>query len=126
MKVKSFIFFIAVFASINLRSQILIPASGTVSENFNAMTAGSLLSLPAGWKVSGAGLGASANWNDAGNAVTLTQSASSGSPITGGSYNWGTTAGTDRAVGFMTSGSYSSPNAVLAFYRNTTGATITF
>ena len=109
------------FFSASVRSQTSIPASGFVSENFNSMAGG--LNLPANWKVTAAG-DATVSWADGTNTTTVTQAANSGTPATGGSYNWGTTAGTDRAVGMMTNG-YASPNSVLAYYRNTTGATIT-
>lgn len=61
----------------------------------------------------------------AGGTGTLSFQASSGSPTTGGSYNWGTTAGTDRALGVMTSGSYASPNSVMGFFRNTNASNLT-
>lgn len=104
-----------------LRAQIPIPQGSPTKENFNAAASG--LALPANWKVSPAGQGAAATW--ATGLTNLAQAANSGTPASGGSYNWGTTAGTDRAVGFMASAGYASPNAVMAHFRNTSGATIT-
>lgn len=54
-------------------------------------------------------------------AGTVTQQASTGSPSAGGSYNWGQSA-SERALGLMFSGSYSS-KSVLAAVRNNTGST---
>lgn len=104
-----------------LIAQTPIPQGSAVKENFNTTASG--LTLPANWKVSPAGQGASATW--ATGLASLTQAANSGSPASGGSYNWGTSAGTDRAVGFMASAGYASPNAVMGYFRNTSGATIT-
>lgn len=104
-----------------LRAQTPIPQGSPIKENFNATASG--LALPANWKVSAAGQGPTATW--AAGLTSVTQAANSGSPTSGGSYNWGTTAGADRAVGFMASASYASPNAVMAYFRNASGATIT-
>lgn len=104
-------------------AQIPIPASTVVSERFNGIgnTAGP---LPANWKMSSAGTGLTSGWATGTNITSTTQAANSGSPTNGGAYNWGTSSGTDRAIGFMGSGSYASPNSIIAFYRNTTGATV--
>lgn len=102
---------------------VSIPASGVARESFNAMAAGT--TLPTGWRVNSTA-GAGTTTLAFGSGITsVTQAANNGTPTTGSSYNWGTTAGTDRAAGFMTSAGFASPNAVLVNYRNTTGATIT-
>lgn len=106
-------------------AQINIPAATIVSENFNSIGSSGNATLPLNWKMSSAGTGAISGWATGTNITATTQAASSGSPTTGGAYNWATTAGTDRAIGFMTDGSYASPNSVMAFYRNTTGSTVT-
>jgi hypothetical protein len=110
-----------IFAVNTSKAQTNIPVNTIVTQDFNSMTTG--LTLPASWRVSAAGAGLTSTW--ATGVTTVTQAANSGNPATGGAYNWGTTAGIDRAVGFMASGSYATPNAVMAFYRNTTGATVT-
>ncbi|MDB5222828.1 MAG: hypothetical protein JWN83_1495 [Chitinophagaceae bacterium] len=97
--------------------------SGTITQTFDAMNA--TLNLPTNWKMSAAGTGTSTlAWLDGTNVTTTSFAANSGTPTTGGRYNWGTTAGTDRAIGFIADASYNSPNAIMAFYRNTSGATI--
>lgn len=114
--------FLLLFAvTFQLSAQTPIPFETPVKEDFNALSSG--LALPANWKVSAAGQGATAIWATALNSVT--QSANSGSPTTGGAYNWGTTAGADRAIGFLSSAAYASPNAVMAHFRNTSPAAVT-
>ncbi|GAA4442475.1 hypothetical protein GCM10023091_29400 [Ravibacter arvi] len=104
-----------------VRAQTLILPDTPVKEDFNTMANG--LALPANWKVSVAGQGSTATW--ATGLTNVAQTSNSGSPVTGGSYNWGTTTGADRAVGFLSSSGYASPNAVMACFRNTTGAAVT-
>jgi hypothetical protein len=111
--------------SISANAQISLSAGTTISETFNAMTTGT--SLPAHWQMSPAGGGAAATFQNPAttNFTAVSEVANSGSPITAGRYNWGNNAGADRAIGFMTSGSYVSPNAIMAWYQNNSGATVT-
>ncbi len=111
--------------AIKVKAQTNIPLNTVVTQNFNAIGASSTASLPANWKMSSAGTGLTSGWATGTNIIATTQTASTGVPTTGGAYNWATTAGTDRAVGFMASGGYASPNSIMAYFRNTTGATIT-
>lgn len=99
------------------RAQIPIPNTTPVTENFDGM--GATLTLPTNWRVAG---GTSPTW--AGGTGSVTQQASSGSPTTGGTYNWGSTS-SERAVGSMTSGSFASPRSVMSFYQNTGSTNIT-
>ena len=109
-----------------LNAQISIPNTSAVTENFASLGATATAALPANWKMSAAGAGLTAGWSTAANVTAVTQGVNTGSPTTGGRYNWGNgTTTTDRAVGFMTSGGYASPNSVMAFYQNSTGSTIT-
>jgi hypothetical protein len=111
--------------SISGHSQISIASATPVTENFT-IGATTTASLPANWKMSAAGAGSSTlAYTAAGNLTAVSQGANSGAPTAGGRYNWGNgTTTTDRAIGFMTSGSYASPNAIQAFYRNTSGSQI--
>lgn len=104
--------------------QIGIPGATAVTENFASLGASATASLPSNWKMSAAGAGSSAGYGTAGNLTAVNAQASSGSPTAGARYNWGTTGGTDRSIGFMTSGSYASPNSIMAYYRNTSGVQI--
>ena len=110
---------IAFCGNTKLMGQIAISSASTVTENFT-IGASSTASLPSNWKMSAAGI--TANYNTGSNLTATIAQASSGTPTTGSVYNWGNgTTTTDRAIGFMTSGSYASPNSILAFYRNTSG-----
>ncbi len=128
MKTHKLIAYAILFVSLPVSqstAQTSIPLNTVVTQNFNAIGASATAALPANWKMSSAGTGSTSGWATGTNITATTQAASSGSPSTGGAYNWATSAGTDRAIGFMASGSYASPNSVMAFYRNTTGATVT-
>jgi hypothetical protein len=117
--IATFLLLVAITAQ--LGAQTPIPLSTPVKQNFDVTASG--LALPANWKVSAAGGGSSATW--ATGLSDLTQASNGGSPASGGSYNWGTTAGIDRAAGFLASAGYASPNALMAYFRNTSGAAIT-
>ncbi len=105
-------------------AQISILNTSPVTENFTIGTTATA-ALPANWKMTAPGT-ASPTWTAAGNFTAVLQQASTGGPTTGSRYNWGNgTDTTDRAVGFMTSGGYASPNSVMAYYQNNTGSTIT-
>jgi MYXO-CTERM domain-containing protein len=68
---------------------------------------------------------ATPTWSNAANITATTRGASSGTPTNGGAYNWGDSDDTsDRAIGFMTSGGYASPNSIMAYFQNNTGNTI--
>jgi hypothetical protein len=104
--------------ALSAQSQIIIPPTGMVTENFNSIGS-SPTDLPsASWRISAAGAGASAYFTSG--TTYITNVASDGSPTTGGVYNWGTSE-IDRAVGFMNSAGYGSPNALMARFRNSTG-----
>ena len=98
---------------------VALTAIGTnATENFDSMSGGT--TLPTAWKMHAST--SSPTWAGAGSSVT--QQSSSGTPTSGGTYNWGSSA-SERAVGAMTSSGFASPNNLLAKVRNTTGATLT-
>lgn len=99
-------------------SQAQISLTGTYSENFDSIGATATAALPASWKMSPAGT-AAPTYAAAGNFTAVLQQASSGSPATGSRYNWGNgTTTTDRAIGFLTSGGYASPNSIMVQFSN--------
>lgn len=104
--------------------QITLADTNAYTENFDSMGALSNAPVPNGFKMSAPGQGTSAGWDTVANLTNVTQQASSGSPTSGGRYNWGSNA-TDRAAGFMTSGSYGSPNGIMAKVVNNTGSNMT-
>jgi len=89
----------------------------SATENFDGLGSSATAALPSDWKMSVAGA-SSPTWAAAGNFTAVNNQASAASPTTGGRYNWGTAAGTDRSIGFMTSGSYASPNSIMVFFSN--------
>lgn len=107
----------------HLPAQIAIGVFGTpVTENFDSIGATATATLPSNWLTTAAG-NSSVTWTDATNVSETTKAANSGSPTAGGRYNWGQSS-TDRALGFMTSSGFASPNNILAHFSNTTGSTI--
>ncbi|MDB6026329.1 MAG: large protein, partial [Verrucomicrobiales bacterium] len=99
-----------------------ILATGSYSQNFDTMGTGT--NLPAGWLMSPPGA-ASPTFGAVNNSNIVTQVSSSGGPTTGGRYNWGTSTNSgDRAIGFMTSGSYASPSSIMSGFYNATGSNI--
>lgn len=112
------------FLLIRVYSQSSLPLNTIVTENFNSMSSSATASLPANWKMSSAGTGLTSGWTTGTNITATAQAANSGLPVNGGAYNWATTSNTDRAVGFLTTASYASPNAIMAYYRNTTGGSV--
>jgi len=100
--------FVAGAASAQISLTNLAPA---YSQDFDGMAA--TTTLPANWRM-GAQT-SSPTW--AAGASVVTQQASSGSPSSGGTYNFGTSA-SERAIGAMTSGGFASPNNPMAFFVN--------
>lgn len=110
----SFSLFIFFLFTIGFSHAQITLSSGTPSntQNFNGMGAG--LTLPTDWRMAAN----VANPDYTLGATAVTQQAPSGSPTTGGTYNWGAGVA-DRCAGVMTSGSFASPNSLMANYQNT-------
>ena len=105
-------------------SQISISGTSAITQNFDTLGTSATAALPSGWKMSAAGAGTTAGYSTSGNLTAVNLQASSGSPTAGGRYNWGSSS-SERALGFMTSGSYASPNSIMVAFKNSTGSTIT-
>jgi hypothetical protein len=95
-----------------------------IKETFDEVGLPAIAALPSNWKMSPPG-SLSPSWSDPNNFTSTTFAASSGSPVTGGKYNWGQTGDTDRAIGFISSQSYLSQNSVMAWYTNADTKTLT-
>ncbi|MES2388694.1 MAG: T9SS type A sorting domain-containing protein [Bacteroidota bacterium] len=97
--------------SLGATAQVSLTGPAAVTQNFNTMTT---TTLPAGWK-----MGAQGGTSYATAAATVTQSANTGMPTTGGTYRWGLNGSyANASVGAMTSGSFSSPNNLMVAYKN--------
>ncbi|WP_428937083.1 beta strand repeat-containing protein [Fontivita pretiosa] len=109
-------------------TQVSIGPGLLVTENFDSLGSAQTATLPSGWR-----FGSSTDFST-GFSLQTTQSAgttgtgSITSTSAGGYYNWGTgtnATATDRAVGFLTSSSFTSPRHLFAQLSNNTGSTIT-
>jgi len=96
-----------------------------VTQNFDTMAATATATLPADFKADKhVGRRVVGSYSTAGTATEQISGGSATAATTGGIYNWGagtTTTGSDRAVGFLGSGSVNGGN-LYAKYTNTTGA----
>lgn len=93
--------------------------------DFNSFGSSSSATMPAGFRIG-------SNWLT-GSSVTTLAAGTSGSGVlnstsSGGCYNFGngvTATATDRALGFISSGSFTSPQSIMYAFTNSTGQTIT-
>ncbi|MEI6488822.1 MAG: T9SS type A sorting domain-containing protein [Bacteroidota bacterium] len=118
--------------SVIIEAQISINSiSTTYSENFDGLGSTATATLPSGWKV-GSGPIATSPYTS-GLSATISAAGTAGVGIlfgtsTGSCYNFAngvTATSTDRAVGFLNSGSYTSPRCLMVQLLNNTGITIT-
>lgn len=105
-----------------------LTATGTpFIQNFDGIGSSGTAALPTGWRVSGGttySAGTTATTLAAGTTGTGALTGSSA----GGVYNFAngiTASSTDRAIGFLTSGGFTSPRSLMVQLTNNTGATIT-
>lgn len=111
--------------SVGSWGQVMISNATPVTQNFDGIGTSGTATLPSDWKMSAAGA-TSATWSAVGNFTAVSQGFSSGTPTAGGRYNWGNgTTTSDRAIGFMTSGGYASPNSIMVNYLNNNSQPIT-
>ena len=127
MKFK--LLFITLLFSCLSWGQLSITSTGTAfTQNFDGLGSSATASLPTGFKVNGNG--ASPSWTTGTTATTAAGWTSGSLALTssssGGTYNFanGPGSSTDRALGFLTSGSYVSPNSIILRITNNTGVTI--
>lgn len=105
--------------------QVSITTTTAVSENFNGMGASAAATLPTGFKIG-------TDWSTGTTATTLAYGTSGVGIVTGtssgGAINWAngvTASSTDRALGFLSTGTYTSPKTIVYAFTNNTGITIT-
>jgi hypothetical protein len=120
--------FILMIQSNPLHAQMSITSLGTAfTQNFDGIGSSATASLPSGWVVN-----STTTYSSGTNATTVAYGTTGTGAVTstsgGGTINWAngiTASSTDRAVGFLTSGSFSSPRYLMLKMANNTGATIT-
>lgn len=100
-------------------------ASATLTENFDGMLTSGTATLPSGFRIG-------IDWNTGTTATTLAYGTTGAGVVNGtsagGAINWAngiTASATDRALGFLTSGSYTSPRSIIYAFTNSTGSTVT-
>ena len=109
-----------------LASTMSLSVLGTaVTENFNGMGTSATASTPTGIRIG-------TDFNTGTTATTLTYGNTGTGVVTstssGGAINWAdgiAGSATDRALGFLSTGSYTSPRSIVAAFKNNTGSTIT-
>lgn len=106
--------------------QINISSLNTAfTENFNGMGSSATATLPTGFKIG-------TDWSS-GTTATTRAAGSTGTGVLNGTSGGGvhnfangiTASSTDRALGFLNSGSFATPNSIVLAITNNTGATIT-
>jgi hypothetical protein len=127
MKLRFTLFSILTFLSLSsVSGQILIPNTTPVTQNFDAIGATTTATLPSGFRVN-----TTPNYTT-GTLATTVAYGSSGAGIVSstsaaGVVNWAngvTATSTDRAVGFLTSGTFSSPRSIILAIQNTNAITV--
>ncbi|TGE20910.1 T9SS type A sorting domain-containing protein [Hymenobacter metallicola] len=117
--------------SLTSQAQLALPGSSPVTVTFDSFGSSATAALPSGFVLAG---GTSPTYSNAGNTAATTQAAGTtgtgalSSNSAGGAYNFGNgvnSTAPDRALGFLSSSSYSSPRNILLAVQNTSGATIT-
>jgi autotransporter-associated beta strand protein len=125
-----FLSLVCMFAVTQSRAQLTINAISTANtQNFDGMGSTTTATLPTGFKVNGNNT--TPDWATGTTATTQAGGTSGTGALTGtsggGTYNFAngvTASATDRALGFLTSGSYASPNSLILKITNNTGVTI--
>jgi hypothetical protein len=112
------------------KAQLSITSTGTAfPQNFDGMGTSATATLPTGFRISA---GATPNWST-GTLATTRSGGTSGTGIlasnsSGGVYNFAngvTASSTERALGFLNSGSFTSPQSIMLGITNNTVSTIT-
>jgi hypothetical protein len=105
-------------------AQQSITSHTTLTQNFNGMGSSGTAALPTGFKIG-------IDWSTGTSATTLAYGSTGTGVVTptsgGGVINWAdgiTGSSTDRALGFLTTGSFSSPRSIVYAFTNNTGATV--
>ena len=117
--------FAGFFVSLSsLWGQQLIPNNSAVTQNFDGMLTSGTATLPTGFKLG-------TDWTTGTTATTAAYGTSGAgivsSSSSGASVNWAngiTASSTDRALGFLNSGSFSSPRSIVYAFTNNTGSGI--
>lgn len=116
---KSIFTFILILSITQSFSQINLANSTPVVENFNSMSNLTSNALSTSWRIQ-----RSSTPSFSSGTRSVNQQSSSGSPTTGGTYNFGSTS-TERCPGAMSSTSVTGPFSLMGMYTNTNTKSIT-
>jgi hypothetical protein len=132
MKFRILLFAFVFFSGFTTVSygQLAIPNATTVTQNFDGISSSATAALPTGFVVnSGPNTG---DYSTGTVLTTIAYGTTGAGAVTstsgGGVINWAngiTASSTDRAIGFLTSGSFSSPRSILVAIQNTGTTNIT-
>jgi hypothetical protein len=122
----SAIIFCTLFTSAITFGQVsLTTLSSPVTENFDGMSSSATATLPTGFKVG-------TDWATGTTATTLAYGTTGTGIVTGtssgGTINWAngvTATATDRSLGFLNTGTFTSPRSIVVKLTNNTGSTVT-
>jgi uncharacterized repeat protein (TIGR02543 family) len=102
----------------------LTNAAASNTQNFDAIGTSATATLPTGFKIG-------TDWSTGLTATTLAYGNTGAGAVTGtssgGAINWSngiTGSSTERAIGFLSTGSYTSPRSIMFAFTNNTGSTI--
>jgi hypothetical protein len=112
-----------------LAQQSITALNTSFTQNFNGMGSTATAALPTGWRMGTNST--STNWSVLTTATSLSAGTTGTGVLssfsTGGAYNFANginASSTDRAIGFLTSGSYGSPRSIIYAFTNNTGSTV--
>jgi Carboxypeptidase regulatory-like domain/Putative Ig domain len=122
----SAIVFCALFTSAIAFGQIsLTTLTSPVTDNFDGMSTSATATVPTGFKIG-------TDWATGTTVTTLAYGTSGTGIVTGtssgGVINWAngiTASATDRSLGFLTTGTFTSPRSIVVKLTNNTGSTVT-
>ncbi len=105
--------------------QLSITSNSANTIDFNSLGSSATATLPSGFRIG-------TDWSTGTTATTLAYGTSGTGVVTGtssgGVINWAngvTASSTDRALGFLTTGSFTSPRSIIFAFTNNTGSTVT-
>jgi hypothetical protein len=118
-------FFIATLCT-SASGQIIITSTGTAfPQDFDSMGSSATATLPTGFRIG-------TDWSTGTTATTLAFGTTGTGAVTGsssgGTINWAngvTASATDRSLGFLNTGTFTSPKSIVLKLTNNTGATVT-
>ena len=114
-------------APLGARAQLVLRSASPATENFDELGTSATATAPSGIQLSGE---ADPTYGSAANYTVTSQASNGGSSSTsnistGGTYNFLSVAGsTDRALGFLNSGSFGTPRSLMLAVSNGTGTTV--